>query len=114
MRPGSLPASRSSARWVIHTVGPVWHGGHRGEADRLASCYRSCLTCADEVGATSVAFPAISTGAYGYPAEAAAAVAVETVAWAPTAVQVVRFVCFDSAALALYDALLAAVQHPDG
>lgn len=102
----ATPGFALAARWVIHTVGPVWQGGHRGEADRLASCYRACLACADEVGATSMAFPAISTGAYGYPVREAAAVAVETVASTPTAVHVVRFVCFDTASLAAYEALL--------
>lgn len=67
---------RLPARWVIHTVGPVWRGGGEGEAEVLASCYRRSLTLADEVGARSVAFPAISTGVYGYPEEEAAEVAV--------------------------------------
>ena len=64
------------ATWVIHTVGPVWHGGGRGEAELLAGCYRASLARAAEVGARSVAFPAISTGIYGYPADRAAAIAV--------------------------------------
>src|ERR671910_710876 len=63
------------ARWVIHTVGPVWRGGGQGEAEQLASCYRRCLEIADEIGARSLAFPAISTGAYGFPARKAAAIA---------------------------------------
>jgi O-acetyl-ADP-ribose deacetylase (regulator of RNase III) len=66
------------ARWVIHTVGPVWHGGGAGEAQLLASCYRRCIEEAVRVGAASVAFPAISTGVYGYPKAAAAAIAVAT------------------------------------
>ena len=65
---------RLPARWVIHTVGPVWRGGGEGEAERLASCYRRCLEIADEIGARSVAFPAISTGAYGYPPRQAAGI----------------------------------------
>ena len=58
---------RLPARWVIHTVGPVWRGGGEGEAEQLASSYRRCLEIADEIGARSVAFPAISTGVYGFP-----------------------------------------------
>src|SRR3954452_24303124 len=61
------PGFELPARWVIHTVGPVWRGGHDGEPELLASCYRESLARADEVGARSVAFPAISTGVYGYP-----------------------------------------------
>ncbi len=73
---------RVPARWVIHTVGPVWRGGDHGEPELLASCYRRSLEEAERVGATSVAFPAISTGVYGYPTVSAAAVAVSTVrAW---------------------------------
>jgi O-acetyl-ADP-ribose deacetylase (regulator of RNase III) len=64
------------AKWVIHTVGPVWHGGHAGEDDLLASCYRESLKLAASVGATTVAFPAISTGAYGFPLERAARIAI--------------------------------------
>ena len=68
-----------AARWVIHTVGPVWHGGAEGEAELLASCYRHSLELATKHGAASVAFPAISTGVYGYPAEAATDVALAAV-----------------------------------
>lgn len=97
------------ARWVIHTVGPVWHGGGRGEADLLASCYRRAVEAADGLGATSIAFPAISTGMYGYPARAAAGVAVRTLRdLRPVSVQECRLVAFDEATLALYDELLAA------
>ena len=91
------PAFRLKARWIIHTVGPRWHGGTHGEPELLASCYRESLSVADEVGATSVAFPAISTGVYGYPATLAADVAVETIRSTATAVQLVRLVCFDDA-----------------
>jgi O-acetyl-ADP-ribose deacetylase (regulator of RNase III) len=89
------PGFRLKARWVIHTVGPRWRGGRHGEPDLLASCYRDSLTLADEIGATSVAFPAISTGVYGYPPTLAADVAVETIRSTQTAVQLVRIVCFD-------------------
>ena len=98
------------ARWVIHTVGPVWHGGTQGEPELLASCYRTSLARADEVGAASVAFPAISTGVYGYPAAPAAAIAVSTVGSTPTRVRAVRFVCFNAQALDAYQALLNARQ----
>jgi O-acetyl-ADP-ribose deacetylase (regulator of RNase III) len=64
------------AQWIIHAVGPVWHGGGRGEAERLASCYRNALAIAAERHMESIAFPAISTGIFGYPAEEAAMVAV--------------------------------------
>lgn len=67
------------ARYVVHTVGPVWTGGSAGEADALASCYRRCLEVAAENGAESLAFPAISTGHYGYPMEEAATIALCTV-----------------------------------
>ena len=70
------------AKWVIHTVGPVWHGGDRGETDLLSSCYRTSLGLADELGAGSVAFPAISCGAYRFPMDRAAGIALDTIlAW---------------------------------
>lgn len=95
-----------AARWIIHTVGPVWRGGGHDEAGTLASCYRSCLSVADGLGATTIAFPAISTGVYGYPARRAAALAVATVRSTPTAVILVRLVAFDHDTLALYRELL--------
>lgn len=96
-----------AARFVIHTVGPVWHGGTAGEPDILASCYRASLAVADRVGARTVAFPAISTGAYGYPPDEAAALAVATVGAAATDVTLVRFVAFDALTSELYLELLA-------
>jgi O-acetyl-ADP-ribose deacetylase (regulator of RNase III) len=95
-----------SARFIIHTVGPVWSGGASGEAEILASCYRSALAVADEIGARAVAFPAISTGVFGYPSEEAAAIAVTTVRAADTDVTLVRFVAFDATTLGHYTALL--------
>lgn len=85
------------ARFVIHTVGPIWQGGHSGEARLLQNCYRRSLEVADEIGAESVAFPAISTGAYGYPVPEATRIAVETVRATICGVHSVRFVCFDPA-----------------
>jgi O-acetyl-ADP-ribose deacetylase (regulator of RNase III) len=95
------------ARWVIHTVGPVWQGGDQGERDLLASCYRRSLEVASSLGARSVAFPAISTGVYGYPAGAAAEVAVATVRGAPrSSVTDVWLVAFDAETLERYERLL--------
>jgi O-acetyl-ADP-ribose deacetylase (regulator of RNase III) len=90
------------ARFVIHTVGPIWRGGDAGEARLLASSYRRCLEVADEIGAASVSFPAISTGAYGYPVTQATQIAVDTVRSTITGVELVRFVCFDAAVHELY------------
>ena len=100
---------RLPARWVIHTVGPVWRGGGEGEADLLASCYARSLAVADELGATSVAFPAISTGIYGYPADRAAAIAVATLRRTGPDTNVIRtlLVAFDARTLSLYQAALA-------
>lgn len=89
------PGFRLPAQWVIHAVGPKWRGGTRGEPVLLESCYRESLALADEVGAESVAFPAIGTGAHGYPLELAATTAVETVRSVSTKVREIRFVCFD-------------------
>jgi O-acetyl-ADP-ribose deacetylase (regulator of RNase III) len=97
---------RLPARWVIHTVGPVWRGGGQGEPEQLASCYRRSLEVADELGARSVAFPAISTGVYGYPPDQAARVAVETIRATSTGVELVRLVAFDPATLRHYQELL--------
>jgi len=98
---------RLPARWVIHTVGPVWRGGSSGEAGLLASCYRRSLEVADAVGARSIAFPAISTGVYGYPKDEAAEIAVATVAAADTDVERVTLVAFSADDLARYERLLA-------
>ncbi|MGI8563760.1 MAG: O-acetyl-ADP-ribose deacetylase [Candidatus Dormibacter sp.] len=104
----ATPGFRLPARWVIHAVGPVWHGGGSGEAQLLASCYRRSLELADELGAQSVAFPAISTGIYGYPKEAAARVAVSTLREPSTQVKLARLVAFSRDQLNLYQDLLVA------
>ena len=99
------------ARWVLHAVGPVWRGGGSREPELLASAYRSCLRLADELGARTIAFPAISMGIYGYPPPAGAAVAVETVAEhlrGETLVELVRFVLFSDETYDLFtDALIS-------
>jgi O-acetyl-ADP-ribose deacetylase (regulator of RNase III) len=97
---------RLPARWVIHTVGPVWHGGGRGEAELLGSCYRRSLEVADDLGARSIAFPAISTGVYGYPKAEAASIAVATLATTPTQVERAILVAFDADTFELYRSLL--------
>jgi O-acetyl-ADP-ribose deacetylase (regulator of RNase III) len=97
------------ARYVIHTVGPVWHDGTRGEPALLASCYRRSLEVAAATGVRSLAFPSISTGIYGYPIAAAARIAIDTVRVAlpqhPT-IQEVVFCCFTASDLAVYESLL--------
>jgi O-acetyl-ADP-ribose deacetylase len=102
---------RLAARHVIHTVGPVWSGGQRGEPALLRSCYVNSVGLAAESALRSIAFPSISTGAYRYPLEQAAEIAVttvrETVA-TPTSIELVRFVCFSAADLAVYRRLLGA------
>jgi O-acetyl-ADP-ribose deacetylase (regulator of RNase III) len=106
----ATPAFRLPARWVIHTVGPVWRGGKAGEPELLGSCYRRSLEVAAGLGARSVAFPAISTGAYGYPPEAAARVAIETLRETATEVELVRLVAFDQRTLRLYQDLLSEAE----
>ncbi|MEU4199156.1 O-acetyl-ADP-ribose deacetylase [Streptomyces sp. NPDC045470] len=96
-------AGRLPARWVIHTVGPVWAKSEDRSA-LLASCYRESLRVADELGARTVAFPAISTGIYRWPLDDAARIAVETVRATETAVEEVRFVLFDERAYAAFAA----------
>ena len=106
-------AGRLPARFVIHTVGPVWHGGRDGEPELLASCHRRSLAVAAERGCASVAFPAISCGVYGYPVELAAGVAVGTVRSALDAgdapgVELVRFCLFGERELAAFAAAVDA------
>jgi len=102
----ATPGFRLPAKWVIHAVGPVWQGGGEGEPELLASCYRRVLETAGELGARSVAFPAISTGVYRFPRDLAARIAVETVRSTPTQVDLVRLVAFDEETHDLYQRLL--------
>ena len=110
--PGDAKATGAGdlrARFVIHAVGPIWSGGDAGEPDLLASCHRRAIEIADELGCTSLAFPAISTGAYAYPAELAAPVAVAatraTLDGHP-GVELVRFVLADDRMRAIYERAL--------
>jgi O-acetyl-ADP-ribose deacetylase (regulator of RNase III) len=106
----ATPGFRLPARWIIHAVGPVWQGGDHGEPELLASAYRRSLEVADEVGARSIAFPAISTGIYGYPLEAAAEIAVRTCRDAETNVELIRFIAFDPTTFAAYRSVLASLS----
>lgn len=109
------PGFALPARWVIHTVGPVWQGGERGEAGLLASCYRRCIEEAAGLGATSLAFPAISTGVYGYPKREAARIATQTL-WAlrnqAPALHEVLLCAFSAADRAVLQAALDALREP--
>lgn len=102
------PGFELPSRWVIHTVGPVWRGGDAGEPELLASCYRSSLHLADEVRASTVAFPAISTGVYGYPSEPAAQVAIDTLRSTDTAVDEIQLVAYNDETVQGYESLLTA------
>lgn len=99
---------RLPATWVFHAVGPVWLGGGRGEDQLLANCYKRCLELAREHNARSIAFPAISTGVYGFPSQRAAEIAVSTVRELAdvSGVEIVNFVCFDERTLGIYESLL--------
>ena len=104
---------RLPAKYVIHTPGPVWHGGSHGEAELLASCYRSCLTLARDKGCKTVDFPSISTGVYHFPLEKAAPIAIGTIAAflkEHGEIERVRMVCFDERTKAHYDRALAQLE----
>jgi len=103
---GDLPA-----RWIIHTAGPIYSGSP-DDARLLASCYIECLRVADELGAATVAFPAISTGIYGYPLDEAAPIAIEAVRDADTRVREVRFVLFDERAMTAFRRALGGEGYP--
>lgn len=103
------PGFASKARWIIHAVGPVWYGGNRNEAELLSSAYRESLRLAQSVGARSTAFPAISTGIYGYPREAAAEIALGAVSsWCgeSSAPESIVLCCFSEQDAALYKSLV--------
>ena len=102
---------RLPAKYVIHTVGPVWHGGPQGEPERLAACYRHSIELAARQGVSSLAFPGISTGVYGYPVREAATIAVTTVAALldkHPSLRTIIFCCFSDSDLAVYASLLDA------
>jgi O-acetyl-ADP-ribose deacetylase (regulator of RNase III) len=106
----ATPGFRLPAKWVFHAVGPVWNGGGRGEAEKLASCYRRALELAREHAVKTIAFPAISTGIYGYPRPAAAEIA-ESVCREnaeASGVERVEFCCFDEETAEIYEQLLFA------
>jgi O-acetyl-ADP-ribose deacetylase len=103
------PGFRLKARYVIHTVGPVWHGGNQNERELLASCYRRSLELAAENGVKTIAFPSISTGVYAFPKALAAPIAIGTVRDFPaagTSLERVTFCCFSEDDLELYQSLL--------
>jgi O-acetyl-ADP-ribose deacetylase (regulator of RNase III) len=102
----ATPGFRLPARWVIHTVGPVWRGGLEREAEVLGSCYRRSIEVAEELGATSIAFPAISTGIYGFPKDRAAEIAVRSLSNLETSVTRVILVAFDDETFQTYRRLL--------
>jgi O-acetyl-ADP-ribose deacetylase len=101
-------AGRLPARWVVHAVGPVWRGGTEGEPELLASAHRRSLEVARELGARTVAFPAISCGVYGYPAELAAPIAVAAARAQEPAFELIRFVFTDERLRALFAAACSA------
>jgi O-acetyl-ADP-ribose deacetylase (regulator of RNase III) len=107
------PGFNLPAKWIIHTVGPVWGGGDRREDQLLAGCYREVFALAARHGVRRIAFPSISTGAYRFPVERAARIAVAETVNALAAhpdIREVRFVCFDAATRAAYEEALAAIS----
>lgn len=119
-RTGEAKATRAyrlPCRYVIHTPGPIWHGGKSGEDELLAGCYRNCLTIASELGCKTVAFPSISTGVYHFPVARAARIAVGTILQylaAHSGIECVTMVCFDAVTLAVYQQALAETEAANG
>lgn len=111
----STSGAKLSAKYVIHTVGPVWYGGESNEPETLASCYRECLRLAHDLKCASISFPSISTGAFGYPVHHAAKVALRAIAenlqQQPHSVTLVRFVLFDSHSHQAYKQSLEKLQN---
>jgi O-acetyl-ADP-ribose deacetylase (regulator of RNase III) len=108
-------AGKLPAKWVFHAVGPIYQNGRNGEPGLLAGCYGTCLKLAEQHGARTISFPAISTGIYGYPAEEAAEIAVREVSGfleQSDAIDTVIFVVFDSGAEKIYQRLLAPTRNP--
>jgi O-acetyl-ADP-ribose deacetylase (regulator of RNase III) len=106
------PGFRLPARWVIHTVGPVWRGGGRGEAELLASCYRNCLELALQHEVRTIAFPSISTGAYGFPKTEAAGIALEVLRTYEPRFEEILACCFTEEDAAIYRRALARAPKP--
>jgi len=106
----ATPGFALPARWVIHAVGPVWRGGGEREPELLASCYRRAVEVADELGARSMAFPAISTGIFGFPKELAAEIAVSTLRELDSKVGRVVLVAFDPQTMSIYERLIPALH----
>jgi O-acetyl-ADP-ribose deacetylase len=109
----ATPGFRLPAKWVFHAVGPVWNGGDHGEDEQLAGCYRRCLELAYEHHVKTIAFPAISTGVFGFPSERAARIAIRTVREniEASGLERVEFVCFGDATRQIYDALLPGTEE---
>lgn len=105
----ATPGFRLPAHWIFHAVGPVWNGGEKGEPEKLAGCYRTCMELAREHQVKTMAFPAISTGIYGYPKEPATEIAVKTCQEMAEecGVERVEFCCFDEATARIYEGALA-------
>lgn len=99
---------------IIHAVGPVWSGGNRGEPDRLRSCYEKSFLLAQQAGLKTIAFPAISTGVYGYPKEAAAVIALQTGAKFEKDFAEIHFLCFSGEDLAIYERIWKKISKMEG
>ena len=106
----ATPGFRLSAKWIFHAVGPVWNGGSQGEPEKLAGCYRTCMELAREHGVQTLAFPAISTGIYGYPKQAATEIAVRVCRERADSrgVERIEFCCFDEQTAEIYEQVLFA------